>query len=189
MAERMICKLVLASSILALAGCGDKTPDSAPATQTASVPKVSGWNAADACSIIDKAAASAILKQEVSSTQLGLVHEASGAEAATSECAYLGADGAAVARLMTRSSPIDDNTPATIAAARAATTASLKAFGSSATVEDVPGLGKSAFVVARLSQLNVFIDNARMIVVSVEKVPDGASGEDIAIALAKKAGA
>lgn len=189
--------------VAGLTGCGQKAdssgnttavatdvvaPSGNPAPPVATTGMPSGWNAADACSILDKAAASAILKREIASTQLSLVHEADASNAATSECAYLGEDGASVARLMTRWSPINDNTPDAIAMARSTTAASMKAF-SSAPLEDVPGLGKAAFLATAISQLNVFIDEARMIMVTVEKVPDGESGKDLAVAMAKKAGA
>lgn len=179
-----------------LTGCNQKAPDSTaapaadtkPEAATATTETPSAWNAADACSIVDKAAVAEILGREIASTQLSLVHEADGANAATSECAYLGADGASVARLMTRWSPINDNTIEAIAMARSTTEASMKAF-SSVPLEDIPGLGKAAFLAPTISQLNVFIDDARMITVTVEKVPDGAQGKDLAVAMAKKAGA
>ena len=179
-----------------LTGCNQKAPDSTaapaadtkPEAATATTETPSAWNAADACSIVDKAAVAEILGREIASTQLSLVHEADGANAATSECAYLGADGASVARLMTRWSPINDNTIEAIAMARSTTEASMKAF-SSVPLEDIPGLGKAAFLAPTISQLNVFIDDARMIMVTVEKVPDGTQGKDLAVAMAKKAGA
>ena len=179
-----------------LTGCDQNAADSTtapaadikPEVATAAAEKEAVWNAADACSILDKAAVAEILGREISSTQLSLVHEAGSADAATSECAYLGADGASVARLMARWSPINDNTTEAIAMARSTTEASMKAF-SSVPLEDVPGLGKAAFLAPNISQLNVFIDDARMIMVTVEKVPDGAQGKDLAVAMAKKAGA
>ena len=41
---------------------------------------------------------------------------------------------------------------------------------SSVPLKDIPGLGKAAFPAPTISQLNVFIDDARMKVVTVEKV-------------------
>ena len=118
-----------------LTGCNQKAPDSTaapaadtkPEAATATTETPSAWNAADACSIVDKAAVAEILGREIASTQLSLVHEADANNAATSECAYLGADGASVARLMTRWSPIKDNTTEAIAMARSTTAASMKA--------------------------------------------------------------
>src|SRR6218665_2170374 len=178
-------------SLLPLAGCGDKgaKDGSAAATQGAAVAAgPTGWNATDACSVLDKATVAEIRKQPVSEVQLGMVNEAGSATAATSECAYIGAEGRSIARLTTRWSPINDNTAETIAMARSATAAAMKAF-SDKPLEDIPGLGKAAFLAPKIDQLSVFIDDARMIVVTAEKVPDGASGKDIVIALAKKAGA
>lgn len=178
-------------SLLALAGCGESgTKDAAGSTTqgAASAGGPAGWNAADACSILDKAAVAEILKQPVTEAQLSLVSEAGSATAAGSQCVYVGAEGGAVATLMTRWSPINDNTPEAIATARSVSAAAIKSF-SDKPLEDVPGLGKAAFLAVPISQLNVFIDDARMIVVTADKVPDGANGKDIAIALAKKAGA
>lgn len=189
MAKSTVVRFTLVSCVLALVACGQEAPNGGHSSEaSANVDVSSAWNGADACSVLDKAAAAAILKQELSGTQLGLVHEADGSTAATSECTYLGADGASVARLMTRWSPISDNTPAAIAGARSTTAATMKAF-SSAPLEDIPSLGKAAFFVPKINQLNVFIDDARMIIVSVEKVPVGASGKDIAVTMARKAGA
>lgn len=171
---------------LALSGCGEKAAETSgkDATEASATPN---WNAADACSILDKTTVGQALKQDIAETQLSLAHEADAATAATSECTYLGQDGASVARLMTRWSPIADNTPEAIASTKAATASAVKAF-SDKPVEDIPGLGKAAFFVPGINQLNVFFDDARMAMITVEKVPDGASGKDIAIALAKQAG-
>ena len=181
-------KIMLILCATSLTGCSGQSADGNSSTTKAGAAKSIGWNAADACSILDKAVVAAALKREVPSTQLGLVHEADGSAAATSECAYLGADGASVARLMTRWSPINDNTPDAIATARSAAAAAMKPF-SSVPIEDISGLGTAAFLAPPINQLNVFIDNARMITVTVEKLPDSASGKDTAVALAKKAGA
>lgn len=188
MAVRISLTLTMVSVTLALVGCGKAGPDGATASSSEGRATQLSWSAADACSILGKEEAAAILKQEISETQLSLVHEAGSAEAATSECAYLGADGSSVARMMARWSPINDNTADAIATARSTTAATMKAF-TSAPLEDVPGLGKAAFLATKVNQLNVFLDDARMVIITVEKVPDGASGKDLAIAIAKKIGA
>jgi hypothetical protein len=176
-----------AAALTMLAGCGEAAKDSAPETKQAAAGPA-GWNATDACSILGKDAAAAILKQELSDAQLSLVHEAGAAEAATSQCTYLAKDGSSVATLMTRWSPINDNSQAAIDQARAAAASAVKAF-TDKPIEDVPGLGKAAFITPGIDSLNVFIDDARMIIVTPQKLPDGATGKDIALALAKKAGA
>lgn len=177
------------ATICALAGCGsggDKAGGSTAEKPTEGGGMPANWKATDACSILDKAAVAEVLKREVGETSLALVHEPGTADAGTSECTYAGPDGN-VASLMARWSPINDQTAETIAAARSTAAAAMKAFGK--TPEDVPGLGKGAFFAPGIDQLTVFIDDARMIVVTAQKVPDGVSGKDAAIALAKKAGA
>lgn len=181
---------VLAVLVSGLAGCGEVPDKNSGGAKTAASAGAApaGWNAADACSVLDKAAAGAVLGQTVTETRLSLVHEAGAADAATSECLYVGADGAGLATLMTRWSPINDNTQASIDGARNAAASAMKAF-SDKQIEDVPALGKAAFLVPGIDSLTVFVDDARMVTVTVQKVPDGGSGKDIAIALAKKAGA
>lgn len=191
MAKMMRLTAIAGLSLLALAGCGKggSSDGAGAATQgAASAAGPAGWNAADACAILDKAAVAEILRQPVTEAQLSLVNEAGSATAATSQCVYVGAEGGTVATLMTRWSPINDNTPEAMATARSVAAAAIKPF-SDKPLEDVPGLGKAAFLAVPISQLNVFIDDARMIVVTADKVPDGANGKDIAVALAKKAGA
>ncbi|AZI36632.1 hypothetical protein [Caenibius tardaugens] len=175
---------------VALAGCGETSNTESGGAQSSakSGAAAAGWNAADACSILDKAAVGAALGQDVKETQLGLVHEAGAADAATSECSYIGADGSTLVTAMTRWSPINDNSQASFDGTRNAAASALKAF-SDKQVEDIPALGKAAFIVPGIDALTVFIDDARMVTVTVQKVPDGGSGKDIAIALAKKAGA
>lgn len=175
---------------LALSACGgggDDTGKAQPEGKTAAADgQPANWKATDACSILPKAAVAEILKRDVAETGLALVHEPGAAEAGTSECTYSGADGN-VASLQARWSPIADNTAETIAAARTAGAAALKAFGK--VPEDVPGLGKAAFYAPGIDQLTVFLDDSRMIVVTAQKVPDGTTGKDAVIALARKAGA
>ena len=190
MAQYTFVSVALVISALGLAGCGDTantdSNSAGPAAKGAAGP--ANWNAADACSVLDKAAVGAALGQDVTDAQLGLVHEAGTADAATSECRYLGADGAGLATVMTRWSPISDNNQAAIDGARNAAASAIKAF-SDKPIEDIPALGKAAFLVPGIDALTVFIDDARMVTVTVQKVPEGGSGKDIAIALAKKAGA
>lgn len=180
-------RTVAAASLLALlTGCGG-SGDANGGKEAAAPAGKPAWNAADACTLLDKGAVGAALQQDVAETQLSLVHEADGATAATSECLYLGKDGASVARLSARWSPIGDNTAESIAGARTTTAAAVKAF-SDTPVEDIAGLGKAAFFVPGINQLTVFFDDKRMIVLTVEKAPEGANARDIALALAKKAG-
>lgn len=179
----------LAASLLAACGQGTKTEVVAEGTDEstsdgAGMP--ADWKATDACSIIDKAEMGAAMKSPVTETALSLVSEASGANAATSECSYTLADGGK-ATVMTRWSPIADHTPDTIATTRSAAAASLKAF-SQKEVEDVPGVGIGAFLVPGINQFNVFLDPRRMVMITISSAPD-AEAKDRAVALAKAAGA
>lgn len=185
-----------ASALLCAAGltaCGDAGDEGGANGTGAEAPAATGampadWKATDACTIVDKAEVAAALKQEVKETQLSLVHEPGTADAGTSECAYIGTDDSRIASVAARWSPINDNTAASIDGTRNAAAAAIKAF-SDTPIEDVPGLGKAAFFSPAIDSLTVFVDDARMVTVTVNKVPDGASGKDVAVALAKAAGA
>lgn len=173
-----------------LTACSEKSAENGASgdTQAAGSAMPADWKATDACSIIDKAEMTSAIGQDVKETQLGLVHEPGTADAGTSECVYIAADDSRVASVMTRWSPINDNTPASIDGARNAAAAATKAF-SDKPLEDIAGLGKTAFFNPAINSLTVFIDDARMVTVNVEKAPQGASGKDVAVALAKAAGA
>ncbi len=185
---RMRLELAIGAALV-LAGCGGGG-GADNATGTAATAESSGgmpadWKATDACSIIDKATIESVLGTKVTESALGLVHEptAGADDAATSECSYILADGRA--SVMTRWSPINDNSKEAIDLARNTMTATLKAFGGG-TVEDVAGLGKASMWVEKVGQLQSFIGEDRMVLITV---PNGAGAKDKAIALAKKAGA
>lgn len=182
---------VAATAGLLVTGCGGGT--STPGTGAAASTVASSgtgvmpddWKATDACSIIDKATVGAVLGTTVSEASVGLVHEPTpgAGDAATSDCTYILADGRA--SVMTRWSPIDDNTDGAINAAKSAMNQTLAAFGGGK-VEDVAGLGKASFWVAKVNQLQSFIGENRMVLITV---PNGPDAKDKAIALARKAGA
>jgi hypothetical protein len=180
--------VALIGCTLGLAGCGNgnNNAEKPDALEPTMLPP--WWNATDACSIVDKKVMAEVLKQDVSDAQLSLTHAHGKADAAMSQCSYVGRDGAGIATLVTRWSPIKDNTADAIAEARATTESAAQAFGD-AEVEDIPDLGKAAFFVPKINQLTVFIDDQRMIMVTPTKLPASASGKDLAIALARKAGA
>src|SRR5690349_10745205 len=110
-------KLAIVAAGLAcivLSGCGDNGAGREAGGSTAATGGMpANWKATDACSIIDKAEMAEVMKSEVTETSLALVHEPDAAAAGTSECTYLLADGGRAA-VMTRWSPIDDNTPEAI---------------------------------------------------------------------------
>jgi hypothetical protein len=175
-----------ATAILLLSGCGSTGGSSAgnsgaAATNDTNV-ATGGWDATDACALLDKATLGAALKDQVTEASLGLVHQASGAEAATSECTYMLASGGR-ASLMARNSPIADNTDGSIAAARKATQQSVSAF-TDKKVEDVPGLGKAAFFVPGINQLNVFLDERKFVILTISGAPN-ATAKETAVALAR----
>lgn len=153
--------IALVAGSLTLASCGGSSDSAKPGEQTdakdgSGAP--AGWNAADACSVVDKARMAATAGKPVSEANLGLVHESSGgSDATTSECSYIMEDGSR-ASVMLRWSPIDDNTPEAMAAARDTSKQTIEAFGG--TIETVEGLGKSAFWIGKTDTMNVFIGDA-----------------------------
>jgi hypothetical protein len=192
-----IASVIAAVAAVALTGCqggGTATADdgaagdsaAAPARQASAGAMPAGWDATDACSIIDKAVMADILKTEVTEAKLDMVHRPDGVTAATSQCSYTLAGGGSAA-LMTRWSPIADNTAESIAATRSAGAAAVKAF-TDRPVEDVPGVGKAAFFVPGINQFNVFLDDSRMVIITLASAPND-KARDMAVALARKAGA
>lgn len=177
MKRNLISMLALAPALAACGGSSEGEKNEKPAAA------VSGWDATDACTLLDKAALGTALGDPVTETSLAFVHQPTASEAATSECTYQLKSGG-TATLMARRSPIADNTPATIAQTRKATESALKAF-SEKSIEDVPGLGKAAFFVPGINQMNVFLDDERFVVVTVGTAP-GDRARDIAIDLARK---
>ena len=176
--------------ILMLAACGGSPTGNAagdvPAAAAESGGMPANWKATDACSVLEKADVGQVLGTVVESTSLALVHEPGASDAGTSECTYMLAGGGR-ATVMTRWSPIADNTPDAMKAARNATAAAMKAF-SDKPVEDVPGVGKSAFFVPGVNQLNAFIGDDKFIIITLTSAPND-KAKDMAIALARKAGA
>lgn len=162
--------IVAALAALSLVACGgaekgDRGGKSKRKVRT----ETTEWKAIDACALLDKADVGAALKDKVTETSLGGVREASGPDAATSECTYKLASGGRVT-FMARWSPIGDNTPEAMAMARSATAESLTALGK--TLEDVPGLGKSAFFVPGINQLNVFAGDDRFMILTIGNVSE-----------------
>lgn len=152
-----------------LAGCGGSQGDDKAAGNDATI--AADWDATDACARLDKGVLGAALGDRVTETSLAFVHRSmGGGDASTSECTYALASGGKVT-LMTRNSPIADNTPQVIAMTKKTTAETLGAFGGDKTVEDVPGLGKAAFFVPRLGQMNVFLDDARLVVLTLDTLP------------------
>ena len=140
-----------------------------------------GWNATDACSIIDKAEMAGVMGAGVSDGVLSMVHEPDQATVGVSECGYTLADGDRVS-VLTRWSPVADNTPESIATTRSVMADTLKAAGGPQ-VEDLSGVGKAAFFVPKINQLDVFLDDARMLVLTLPTSLDAADAKEKGLAL------
>jgi hypothetical protein len=172
---------------LVLAGCGQsgdtaKSAEQADAKGGSAAP--AGWNAADACAVVDKAKMAATTGKPVSEATLGLVHESSGgSDATTSECSYIMEDGSH-ASVMLRWSPIGDNTPDAMATALNTSKQSVEAFGG--TAEPVEGLGKSAFWIGKIDAMNVFIGDDKFAIITL---PSSPSSKEQATGLARQLGA
>ena len=175
--------VVTALGALMLAGCGGGAKDGAPADGDATAVAANDWDASDACALLDKAAVGAALGQTVIETNLAFVNKAEGSNAATSECTYRLANGDA-ATLMARRSPIGDNSDAAIKQTREGTAKTMAAF-SDKKIEDVAGLGKAAFFVPGINQMNVFLDDSRFVILTVGSAP-AATAKDVAARLVGK---
>ena len=174
-------QIVLAGlGALTLAGCDGGGKDDA-ATDGKAKAAANDWDASDACALLDKVAVGAALGDTVTETSLAFVNKAEGSNAATSECTYRLASGSS-ATLMARRSPIGDNSDAAIKQTREATAKTMAAF-SDKRIEDVAGLGKAAFFVPGINQLNVFLDGEKFVILTVGSAP-AANAKDIAVALA-----
>ena len=166
-----------------LAGCGGGAKEDAAGGGEAKVAATDGWDASDACALLDKAAVGEALKDQVVEATVGLVNKADGVNAGSSECTYALASGGR-ASLLARKSPIADNTPDAIAQTRSATAKTVAAF-TDKPVEDVPGLGKAAFFVPGINALNVFLDDSRFVILTIGTAPRD-SAKETAVALAGK---
>lgn len=182
MKKPTICATAVIATTL-LASCGGT--GEADGTGRTGAHIANSWDATDACALLDKAEVGAALNDPVTKTSLAFVNQAAGPNAATSECTYQLQSGGK-AQLMARRSPISDNTKEAMDLARKGTEQTLAAFGRK-TVEDVPGLGKSAFFVPGINQLNVFLDGDKFVILTVGTASE-AQAKSIAIALVNKIG-
>jgi hypothetical protein len=168
---------------LLLAGCGGEAEDGAAGDSAAKVAAANDWDASDACALLDKAAVGAALGDTVTETSLAFVNKAGDASAATSECTYRLAGGS-TATLMARRSPIGDNSDTAIRQTRETTAKTMAAF-SDKNIEDVAGLGKAAFFVPGINQMNVFLDDSRFVILTVGSAP-AATAKNVAVTLVGK---
>lgn len=189
MMTKVLALTALATTI-ALAGCGGGAPapaaDATDASPSAAAPAKGppkDWNAADACTVVDKRAMAVIVGQAVDEARLGNVNQSDGVTAATSECTYTLADGQ-TASVMLRWSPIGDNSEGSINLTRNGLEQTLKGFGGK--VETIEGLGKAAFWADMTRSLNVFIGEDKFVIINA---PPGAKAREQAVTLAHKLGA
>ena len=147
--------VVLAGLAAGLTGCGE---DEAGA---GSAPAAGGWDATQACAMLDVGKLSALTGSAFQTANLTPMSPMSENTAATSMCNFSGAGGA-MATVLTREAPYDDATPEAIERSRTAD-------GSMEPAEDVPGLGKAAlWRAAPLAKtLQVFYDERRSVVVTL----------------------
>lgn len=107
-------------------------------------------NLLNACRVLPKEEVEKILGQKVNSANLSRAVEGTGATAALSQCTYQIAGGQTI-EFFARRSPIADNTPEAIREVRETMKkVTLK------DVEDVSGVGKTAFWAPVVNQLHVF---------------------------------
>jgi hypothetical protein len=151
-------KMMMVAALAAgLAGCGGDeggTGGTAPAA-------ASGWDATQACAMLDVGKLSALTGKAFETAKLTPMASMSENTAATSMCEYAG-PGGAMAVLLTREAPYDDATPEEIEKSRTGD-------GSMAPAEDVPGLGKAALwrAAPMAKTLQVFYDERRSVVVTL----------------------
>lgn len=157
--------IVLALAVLA--GCsGDKQASADGAAEAAAASGASGgaaegWDATQACAMLDVGKLSGLTGVTFTTAKFTPITSMSEATAATSRCEYSGAGGAMVT-LLAREAPFDDATPEAIEMARTAN-------GMMEPAEDVPGLGKAALWRAAPmgKTLQVFFDERRSVVVAL----------------------
>ena len=178
--------IALAGSIV-LAGCGggSETAGDANGQATANNPApgqpraaaTAGWNAADACAIVDRKAVAAAAGSAVTASQLSGASPGGDGLAASSTCTFTLANGTGVG-VLTRQSPVADATPAAIEAARTG-------GGMMPAAADIPGLGKAALWTKEVNSLQLFIDDTRYAAINVVKPAKGTDPKAVAITIAK----
>lgn len=173
----MICRSTLCAVLsLALAACDGA--GSSPAASESGMP--ANWKATDACAMLDKGTVGEVLGSPVSKAELSTVTEPTDATAGFSMCSYTLADGK-TASLLTRWSPVPDNSVDAIAKTRA-----MSEETAPGKVVDVPGIGHDAYWVGgALAQLNWFIGDDRYANITLFGF-DPAKARPLAEALARR---
>jgi len=152
-------RLGVVLALAVLAGCGG---EDAPAGEGgAGMAATGGWDAAQACAMLDAAKLSALTGVAFETARLTPTSPMTETTAAVSMCEYSGSGGT-TASLLTREAPFDDATPEAIEMARTAN-------GLMEPAKDVPGLGKAALwrEAPMAKSLQVFYDERRSVVVTL----------------------
>lgn len=155
----MMKRWILASTLIAgLTACGQ---DDGATEKPAAGVATNGWNAMDACAMLDVGKLSALTGHAFATANLRPIAPMTSSTAATSMCEFSGPAGA-MASLLAREAPYDDATPEALERAR-------NANGLAEPAELVPGLGKAAFWRAApvAKTLQVFYDERRSVVVTL----------------------
>lgn len=150
--------MIMAALAAGVAGCGEGETG---ADDAASASAASGWDATQACAMLDVGKLSALTGMAFETAKLTPMSPMTDSTAASSMCEYSGAGGA-MAVLLTREAPHDDATPEEIEKSRTGD-------GTMAPAEDVPGLGKAALwrAAPMAKTLQVFYDGRRSVVVTL----------------------
>lgn len=137
------------------------------------------WNAEDACSLLDKATVGAALGTEIVKVVPGPVTKGTDQTAGFSTCYYDLANGQRLA-FMARQSPGPDNTPEAMQRTRSELNEIV------GMVEDVSGVGKSAFWVPKLRQLVVFLGEDRYFSLTMPRSVGDKDPKTLALGLATR---
>lgn len=175
-------RISVTAALLLVSACGG-TPQGGGETATSvdtanSAAQAAGWSALDACATLGRDDAAATTGSPVVAAEITNKVEGGAGTASFSSCTFTFANGAKLA-LLTRESPVDDATPAAIEQARTA-------GGTMPPATDVPDLGKAALWSDTLKGLQIFLDGKRYASINYIGLPDGDTGKDLAIDVAKK---
>lgn len=175
-------RISVMAALLLVSACGGNPQiegDTVTSVDTAnSAAQASGWNPLDACETLGRDDAAAATGSPVVAAEITNKVEGGAGMASFSSCTFTFANGAKLA-VLTRESPVDDTTPAAIEQARTA-------GGTMPPATDVPDLGKTALWSDTLKGLQVFLDGKRYAAINYVGLPDGDTGKDMAIEVAKK---
>jgi hypothetical protein len=136
-----------------------------------------GWNAADACALVDTATVAEAAGTEVTGTQLAGASQGGNGLASLSTCIYTLGNGSSVA-VLTRQSPTPDFSRQAVETARTAN-------GMMPAAVDVPDLGRAALWTRETNTLQVFLDDSRYAAITVGN-PKGVDTRAIATAIGAK---